>query len=127
MQPSHSPVEHDIVWLNLYLMAWLFIILFLVAGLLLYVMWRFSAKRHPIPTKTTHNAVIELIWTLGPVVFLIAKAVGSVVPTPGGIGGVEAAMTAGLAATGLPTATAARARSPRGASRSLPPLPLTIR
>jgi cytochrome c oxidase subunit 2 len=77
VQPSHSPVEHDIVWLNLYLMAWLSIILFLVAGLLLYVMWRFSAKRHPIPTKTTHNALIELIWTLGPVVFLIAMSIPS--------------------------------------------------
>jgi cytochrome c oxidase subunit 2 len=58
-------------------MAWLSIILFLVAGLLLYVMWRFSAKRHPIPTKTTHNALIELIWTLGPVVFLIAMSIPS--------------------------------------------------
>jgi cytochrome c oxidase subunit 2 len=77
VQPSHSPVEHDIVWLNLYLMAWLSIILFLVAGLLVYVMWRFSAKRHPIPTKTTHNALIELIWTLGPVVFLIAMSIPS--------------------------------------------------
>ncbi len=75
VQPSHSPVEHDIVWLNLYLMAWLSIILFLVAGLLLYVMWRFSAKRHP--AKTTHNALIELIWTLGPVVFLIAMSIPS--------------------------------------------------
>jgi cytochrome c oxidase subunit 2 len=75
VQPSHSPVEHDIVWLNLYLMAWLSIILFLVAGLLGYVMWRFSAKRHPIPTKTTHNAVIEMLWTLGPVVFLIAMSI----------------------------------------------------
>jgi cytochrome c oxidase subunit II len=77
VQPSHSPVEHDIVWLNLYLMAWLLIVLLLVAGLLIYVMWRFDAKRHPAPTKTTHNPVIEVLWTLTPILFLIAMSIPS--------------------------------------------------
>jgi glycosyltransferase 2 family protein len=41
------------------------------------------------------------------VAYLVAKAVGSLVPTPGGIGGVEAVLTAGLTAAGIPSAVAA--------------------
>ena len=43
------------------------------------------------------------------VVFLTGNALGSAVPTPGGLGAVEAALTAGLTAAGLPGATAATA------------------
>uniref|UniRef100_UPI0018922FF7 lysylphosphatidylglycerol synthase transmembrane domain-containing protein n=1 Tax=Catenulispora rubra TaxID=280293 RepID=UPI0018922FF7 len=41
------------------------------------------------------------------VAYLVAKAVGSLVPTPGGIGGVEAVLTAGLTTAGVPSAVAA--------------------
>ena len=41
------------------------------------------------------------------VAYLLAKAVGSLVPTPGGIGGVEAVLTAGLTTAGVPSAIAA--------------------
>lgn len=41
------------------------------------------------------------------VAYLVAKAVGSLVPTPGGIGGVEAVLAAGLTAAGVPSAVAA--------------------
>jgi uncharacterized membrane protein YbhN (UPF0104 family) len=40
------------------------------------------------------------------VVYLTGSAIGSILPTPGGIGGVEAALTAGLTAAGLPGAVA---------------------
>jgi len=40
------------------------------------------------------------------VVYLTGSAIGSIVPTPGGLGTVEAALTAGLTAAGLPGATA---------------------
>jgi uncharacterized protein (TIRG00374 family) len=43
------------------------------------------------------------------VVFLVGAAAGSVVPTPGGLGAVEAALSAGLAAAGLPGDTAVSA------------------
>jgi uncharacterized membrane protein YbhN (UPF0104 family) len=43
------------------------------------------------------------------VAYLVAKALGSLVPTPGGIGGIEAALTAGLTAAGIPSAVAATA------------------
>jgi uncharacterized membrane protein YbhN (UPF0104 family) len=43
------------------------------------------------------------------VVYLTSSAIGSVVPTPGGLGAVEAAMSAGLTAAGLPSAKAVAA------------------
>jgi glycosyltransferase 2 family protein len=43
------------------------------------------------------------------VVYLTGSAIGSILPTPGGLGGVEAALTAGLTATGLPGAVAVSA------------------
>jgi glycosyltransferase 2 family protein len=43
------------------------------------------------------------------VVYLTGSAIGSILPTPGGLGGVEAALTAGLTAAGLPGAVAVSA------------------
>ena len=43
------------------------------------------------------------------VVYLTGSAIGSLLPTPGGLGGVEAALTAGLTAAGLPGAVAVSA------------------
>lgn len=45
--------------------------------LLIYVCFRFSAKRNPNPSKTTHNTLLEIIWTALPVVILIVVAVPS--------------------------------------------------
>jgi uncharacterized protein (TIRG00374 family) len=47
--------------------------------------------------------------TSAAVVYLTGSALGSAVPTPGGLGAVEAALSAGLTATGLPGATAVSA------------------
>ncbi|WP_030168539.1 lysylphosphatidylglycerol synthase transmembrane domain-containing protein [Spirillospora albida] len=51
----------------------------------------------------------ELPWTAVAVVFLTANAVGSAVPTPGGLGAVEASLTLALTISGLPAETAASA------------------
>lgn len=48
-----------------------------VLALLLYVMYRFSEKRNPTPTKTTHNTLIEVLWTTIPVVILVVIAIPS--------------------------------------------------
>ena len=42
-----------------------------VCALMLYVIFRFSAKRNPVPAKFTHNTPIEVAWTLIPVVILV--------------------------------------------------------
>jgi len=48
-----------------------------VLGLLLYVMYRFAEKRNPTPTRTTHNTLIEILWTTIPVVILVVIAIPS--------------------------------------------------
>ncbi len=48
-----------------------------VLALLVYVMWRFNAKRNPVPSKTTHNTLLEVLWTAVPVLILVAIAVPS--------------------------------------------------
>ena len=45
--------------------------------LMLYVMWRFSEKRSPTPSRTTHNTTIEVLWTVLPVLILVAIAIPS--------------------------------------------------
>ena len=59
-------------------LLWMCIIITLfVALLLLWVMFRYSAKRNPVPSKTTHNTVIEVIWTVTPVIILILISIVS--------------------------------------------------
>jgi cytochrome c oxidase subunit 2 len=45
-----------------------------VTLLLLYTIWRFSAKRNPEPSKRTHNVAIEILWTVIPVLILMVIA-----------------------------------------------------
>ena len=49
-----------------------------VLGLLLWVVVRYRRSAHPVPSKTTHNTTIEVIWTLAPVLLLVAIAVPSI-------------------------------------------------
>ncbi|WP_375454751.1 cytochrome c oxidase subunit II [uncultured Methylobacterium sp.] len=48
-----------------------------VLGLILWCIFRFSEKRNPVPSKTTHNTLIEVAWTIVPVLILVAIAIPS--------------------------------------------------
>jgi cytochrome c oxidase subunit II len=48
-----------------------------VLGLLLYVMLRFNAKANPNPSRTTHSTVLEVAWTIIPVLILVVIAIPS--------------------------------------------------
>ena len=50
----------------------------LVLVLLLIVIVRFNKRANPVPSKTSHNSVIEVIWTLVPVLILVGIAVPSI-------------------------------------------------
>jgi cytochrome c oxidase subunit II len=75
MQPGVTPVRARIDNLHDY---WLLpvaaAICVLVLGLLLIVVVRFNAKRHPTPAKTTHNPLLEVFWTVMPALVLIVIA-----------------------------------------------------
>lgn len=54
------------------------VITLFVTALLVYVCWKFSAKRNPTPARFTHNTTIEVVWTVIPVVILLAMAYPSI-------------------------------------------------
>ncbi len=76
-QDPASPVMERLVELHNGLLYMCFIVCALVLGLLLYVCYRFSEKRNPVPSKTTHNTTIEIIWTVIPILILIAIIIPS--------------------------------------------------
>lgn len=53
------------------------VITLFVLALLLYVMVRFNEKRNPVPTRTTHNTLLEVAWTLVPALILVVIAIPS--------------------------------------------------
>ena len=76
-QEPVTPIAEQIHVFHDYVNAIIFAITAFVLGLLLWVMWRYSEKRNPEPSRTTHNTAIEVLWTVIPVLILIAIAVPS--------------------------------------------------
>ena len=74
--PAGSMAEMATDLHNLLLIVITLISLF-VLGLLIYVGVRFRASRNPNPTKTSHNTVIEILWTVIPVLILVGIAIPS--------------------------------------------------
>ena len=77
MQAPATPVKERIHELHNWLMVIITLITIFVLGLMLYVMVRFHHSRHPVPTRTSHNAVIEILWTVVPVLILVVIAIPS--------------------------------------------------
>jgi cytochrome c oxidase subunit 2 len=75
MQPGVTPVRAQIDSLHDYfLLPVSGVICVLVLGLLLWVILFYNAKRHPTPSATTHNPVLEVFWTVVPALVLIVIA-----------------------------------------------------
>jgi len=78
-QEPASTVMEKLVWLHdgflLYIIT---IITILVLVLMVYIAIRFNAKSNPVPSKTTHNVRLEVIWTVLPILILVAIAIPSV-------------------------------------------------
>ena len=49
-----------------------------VLALLLWVVVRYNRRSNPVPSKTSHNTVIEVVWTVVPVLILVAIAIPSI-------------------------------------------------
>jgi cytochrome c oxidase subunit 2 len=76
-QEAASPVMERISEFHNLLLIIITVISVFVLALLIYVMWRFSEKRNPNPSKTTHHTMIEIIWTVVPVMILLVIVVPS--------------------------------------------------
>src|SRR4029079_5514194 len=77
LQPAASPIAEMIHRFNNGLLILVKIIALFVVVLLLYVMIRFNARAHPVPSKVSHNTLIEVIWTVVPILILVGIAVPS--------------------------------------------------
>jgi cytochrome c oxidase subunit II len=77
LQEAATPVMENITWFHDFLLVLITIITLFVLALLIIVMVKFNAKANPVPSKTTHNTLIEVAWTLIPVLILVALVVPS--------------------------------------------------
>src|SRR5262245_31961545 len=77
LQQSASPVMDNIIWFHDFLLYIISGIAGFVLVLLVVVMVRFNARTNPNPSRTTHNTLIEIAWTLIPIVILMFIAVPS--------------------------------------------------
>jgi cytochrome c oxidase subunit 2 len=77
MQAAHSPVKEQIASLHDLVLVIITVITIFVAGLLLYAVWRFDKKRNPVASRTSHNTLIEIAWTVIPVLILVVIAIPS--------------------------------------------------
>ena len=76
-QEAVTPIAEEIHRVH-DLVNWIIVaITIFVMVLMLYVMWRFSEKRNPIPSRTTHNTTLEVLWTVVPVFILVLIAIPS--------------------------------------------------
>jgi cytochrome c oxidase subunit 2 len=73
----YTPLMEKVESLHDLLLVIITLISVFVLALLLYVMWRFHASRNPTPTTTTHNTVLEIAWTIIPILVLVVIAIPS--------------------------------------------------
>ncbi|TKT81142.1 cytochrome c oxidase subunit II [Aquamicrobium sp. LC103] len=76
-QPAASAIMEDIRWFEQYTLVFIVPITLLVLALLAWCIIRYRASTNPVPSRTSHNTLIEVIWTVGPVVILLFLAVPS--------------------------------------------------
>jgi cytochrome c oxidase subunit 2 len=77
LQESGSPIMDHIEWFHNWLLVIISVITLFVLALLVTVMVKFNARANPVPSRTTHNTLIEVAWTLIPVLILVAIAIPS--------------------------------------------------
>ena len=78
LQPAASELKHDAIWFHdVILLPVITVISLFVLGLLIWVAVRYNKKANPVPAKWSHNTLIEVIWTIVPVVILLVIAIFS--------------------------------------------------
>jgi cytochrome c oxidase subunit II len=76
-QNAATPIMEQITSFHRFVNIIIVCIALFVLGLLIYVMVRFNEKRNPQPSRTTHNTVLEIAWTVIPVLILVSIAIPS--------------------------------------------------
>ncbi len=78
LQPSVTPIMDSIRSFHDGILLWSAVLIaLLVLVLLAVVIVRFNAKANPTPSKTTHNTLVEVLWTVLPIIVLVVIAIPS--------------------------------------------------
>src|SRR6202795_925630 len=77
LQEAASPVMEQIISFHNWLLVIITVITLFVFGLLVAIVVKFNARANPVPSRTTHNTLIEVAWTLIPVMILVGIAIPS--------------------------------------------------
>lgn len=78
LQDANGPSMEGIHWFhNWLLLPIITAITLFVLGLMIYVVVKFNAKANPVPSRTTHNTTVEVLWTVIPILILVVIAIPS--------------------------------------------------
>jgi cytochrome c oxidase subunit 2 len=77
MMPPHSEMAQNMVSFHNGLLWIITIITVFVGALLLICIFRFNEKKNPNPTRTSHNTMLEVAWTVIPILILVGIAIPS--------------------------------------------------
>lgn len=75
--PSYTPLMERVASLHDLLLVIITLICLFVLALLIYAVMRFHAARNGSPSTTTHNTVLEIAWTVVPILILVVIAIPS--------------------------------------------------
>jgi cytochrome c oxidase subunit II len=77
MQPGFSPVKRQIIALHDVVLVIITLITLFVGVLLAWVIYRYNERKNPNPGRTSHHTILEVAWTILPVLILVAIAIPS--------------------------------------------------
>jgi cytochrome c oxidase subunit 2 len=76
-QTPASQVMEYVDWFSWYTVVIMSAIVLLVIGLVAWCAWRYNERANPVPSRITHNTTVEVLWTVVPVMILVAIAIPS--------------------------------------------------
>jgi len=77
-QPDVTELSHHMQDFHTYLLYIISAITIVVMALIAYIIFRFRASKNPVPSKTTHNTLLEVIWTVIPIIIIVIIIVPSI-------------------------------------------------
>ena len=77
LQPAATRIMERLHFFHGFVMIFLTVVVILVMGLLLWVILRYNSKANPQPRRFSHNSLVEVVWTVVPVVILVLIAIPS--------------------------------------------------
>ncbi|MDX5593011.1 cytochrome c oxidase subunit II [Pseudovibrio sp. SPO723] len=77
MQAAATEVMEDVRWFNDFTLIIVTVITLFVLALLIYCVVRFNRRANPVPSRTSHNTMIEVVWTVVPILILVVISVPS--------------------------------------------------